>query len=204
MRPRGLIGVWIVTLAAASPSHALTLKLTPADMQRALTLARWPTTDAERSRFHDPYRFDVTTPTIEYFAVRKVEVITEFRRLELIAEEHARINDTFGRGGLRDVEDALQPWRGRVTIIVTLVFDLTKYITGVPPVDMVLEGPTLVAPLGTTRTGIFSAGDRPVLTGATVESVFESESIGQEVRPVFIHRGGTLIVRAPIDFSKLE
>jgi hypothetical protein len=204
MRPRGLICLWIVTLAVGSPTRALTLKLTPADMQRALTLARWPTTDAERSRFHERYRFDVTSPTIEYFAVRKVEVITEFRRLELIAEEHARINDTFGRGGLRDVEDALQPWRGRVTIIVTLVFDPRKYITGVPAVDMVLEGPTLVAPLETTRRGLFSAGDRPVLTGAIVESVFESASIGQEVRPVFIHRDGIPIVRPPIDFSRLE
>jgi hypothetical protein len=133
-----------------------------------------------------------------------VEVITEFRRLELIAEEHARINDTFGRGGMRDVEDALQPWRGRVTIVVTLTFDPGKYITGVPPVGMVLEGPTLVAPLETSRTGVYSGGDQPVLTGAIVESIFESASIGQEVRPVFIHRGGTPIVRPLIDFSKLE
>jgi len=194
----------VALLGAVSPIAALNLKLTPADMQRALTLARWPTTDAERSRFHDRYQFEVNSPTIDYFAVRKVEVITEFRRLELIAEEHARINDTFGRGGMRDVEDALQPWHGRVTIVVSLIFDPAKYITGIPPVDMVLEGPTLIAPLDTIRTGVYSGGDRPVLTGATVESVFESDSIGQEIRPVFIHRGGHVIARPPIDFSKLE
>jgi hypothetical protein len=194
----------VVLLGVASPIAALNVRLTPADMQRALTLARWPTSDAERSRFHDRYRFEVNSPTVDYFAVRKVEVITEFRRLELIAEEHARINDTFGRGGMRDVEDALQPWRGRVTIVVSLVFDPMKYITGIPPVDMVLEGPTLVAPLETARTGVYSGGDKPVLTGAMVESVFESDSIGQEVRPVFIHRDGHVIARPPIDFSKLE
>jgi len=202
MRNRGALIA--ILLAAVHPARGLNLQLTPADMQRALTLARWPTTDADRLRFHERYQFEVNSPTIEYFAVRKVEVITEFRRLELIAEEHARINDTFGRGGMRDVEDALQPWRGRATIVVTLVFDPTKYITGVPPVDMVLEGPTLVAPLETTRTGVYGAGDHPVLTGAVVESVFESASIGQEVRPVFIHRSGALIARPPIDFSMLE
>jgi hypothetical protein len=194
----------IALVASAAPGRALTLRLTPADMQRALTLARWPTPDAERLRFHERYRLAVNSPTVEYFAVQRLEVITEFRRLELIAEEHARINDTFGRGGMRDVEDALQPFRGRLSIIVTLVFDPTRYITGAPPVDMVLEGPTLVAPLETARNGVYGSGDRPVLVGATVESTFDAESVGQSVRPVFIHRDGALIARPSIDFSKIE
>jgi hypothetical protein len=191
-------------IAGATPGRALNLRLAPADLQRALTLARWPTSDAERSRFHELYFFTVNSPAVEYFAVQKLEVITEFRRLELIAEEHARINDTFGRGGMRDVEDALRPWRGRLSIIVSLVFDPTRYITGVPPVGMVLEGPTLVAPLETIRNGVYSSGDRPVLVGATVESAFDAEAIGQELRPVFIHREGMLVARSPIDFSRLE
>ena len=180
------------------------MRLTPPDMQRALSLARWPTTDADRARFHDRYRFAATSPTVEYFAVRNIEVITEFRRLELIAEEHARINDTFGRGGMHEAEEALRPWRGRVSIIVTLAFNPLKYITGVPPVDMVLEGTTLIAPLDTTRIGLYSAGDHPVLIGATIESVFAADTIGQEVRPVFIYQRGKLITRPPIDFSMLE
>jgi hypothetical protein len=43
-----------------------------------------------------------------------------------------------------------------------------------------------------------------VLIGATVESLFDAERVGQEVRPVFIHRAGTVITRPPIDFSKLD
>ena len=194
----------VALLASVGQAQALNLRLTPADMQRALTLARWPTTDAERSRFHGRYLFAVNGPTIEYFAVQKIEVITEFRRLELIAEEHARINDTFGRGGMHDVEEALRPWRDRVSIIVTLIFDPKKYITGVPPVDMVLEGPTLIAPLDTTRKGVYAGGDRPVLIGGMVESIFDAGSIGQDVRPVFIHRDGSVIARPPIDFGRLE
>ena len=196
--------VTVVLLAGATPAAALNLLLAPADMQRALTLARWPTSDAERSRFHERYVFTVNSPTTEYFAVQKVEVITEFRRLELIAEEHARINDTFGRGGLRDVEDALAPWRGLVSIVVTLTFDSAKYITGVPPVDMALEGPTLIAPLETTRDGVYSGGDHPTLIGGIVRSKFDAAAIGQARRPVFIHRDGKPIARPPIDFAALE
>jgi hypothetical protein len=191
-------------LATANHAAALNLRLTPADLQRALTLARWPTTDADRLRFHEQYTVAVNSATVDYFAVQKLEVVTEFRRLEMIAEEHARINDTFGRGGLHEVEEALRPWSGRLSIIVSLVFDPTKYITGVPPVDIVLEGPTLIAPLETTRKGIYSAGAHPALVGCTIESVFESQAVGQETRPVFIHRDGNAIARPQIDFSRLE
>jgi hypothetical protein len=196
--------VIVVLLTAASEAAALNLRLTPADMQRALTLARWPTTDRDRSLFHERYLVPVNGPTVEYFAVRTLEVVTEFRRLELIAEEHARINDTFGRAGLHEVEEAFRPWNGRLTIIVSLVFDPTRYITGVPPVDMALEGSTLIAPIETTRKGVYGAGPNPVLVGCTVESIFDSEAIGQEARPVFIHRGGNPIARPLIDFARLE
>ena len=194
----------VALLGLAGQVRALNLHVTPADMQRALTLARWPTADAERSRFHDHYIFAVNSPTAEYFAVQKLEVVTEFRRLEMIAEEHARLNDTFGRGGLHEVEEALRPWRGRLSIIVSLIFDPTKYITGVPEVDLVLEGPTLLAPLDTARKGVYGSGDHPVLVGGMIESTFDADAVGQDVRQLFIHRGGKPIARPPIDFSKLE
>jgi len=194
----------VALLALATQARALNLHITSADMQRALTLARWPTADAERSRFHGRYVFAVNSPTVEYFAVQKLEVITEFRRLEMIAEEHARLNDTFGRGGLHEVEEALRPWRGRLSIIVSLVFDPTRYITGVPAVDLMLEGPTLLAPLDTTRRGVYGSGDHPVLVGGMIESTFDADAVGQDVRQLFIHRGGKPIARPPIDFSRLE
>jgi hypothetical protein len=194
----------VAVVAATTRLPALTLRLAPAEMQRALTLARWPTTDQDRARFHERYQFPVDSPTVDYFAVRSVEVITEFRRLELIAEEHARVNDTFGRAGLAEVEAALRPWRGRLSIVVSLAFDPARYIIGVPPVDMALEGPTLIAPLETTRSGVYGRGPHPVLVGGRIESTFDADAVGQELRPVFIHRNGDAIARPPIDFSKLE
>src|SRR5436190_8215507 len=77
------------------------VQLNSQDIQRATELARWPHTDAERSQFHKRYTIVVNGPAVEYFALETIEVTTPFRRLELIAEEHARINDLFARGGDR-------------------------------------------------------------------------------------------------------
>src|SRR5205823_4052612 len=97
-----------------------------------------------------------------------------------------------------------RPWRGRLSIIVSLVFDPTKFITGVPAVDLVLEGPTLIAPIDTARQGVYGSGDHLVLVGGTIESTFDAGAVGQDVRQLFIHRGGKPIARPSIDFSRLE
>jgi len=190
---------------AATDARALILQFKTADIERALLLARWPTTDAERARFHARYLFTVDGPTVEYFAVQRVEVITEFRRLELIAEEHARLNDLFGRGGLRDVEEAMRKGRGRTVIVVHLRFDPSKYIVGVPEIRVAMDGSTMLLPIDDmTSSGIYSGGDQPVLIGGRVEAMFDAGSIDQESRRVSIYRGGKEIARVPIEFAKLE
>ena len=99
---------------------AIVTPLTRADMERATGLARWPRSDADRARFHRPYVVSLTGVGTDFFAIKTVEVITEFRRLELIAEEHARLNDNFARAGLRDAEEAIDPWKGLVWIVARL------------------------------------------------------------------------------------
>jgi len=183
---------------------ALILQFKPADMERALTLARWPTSDAERARFHQRYQFTVNGRTFEYFAVQRIEVITEFRRLVLIAQEHVRMNDLFGRGGLRDVEEAMAPGRGRLSIVIHLTFDPAKYITGVPEVKLAMDGSTMLLPTDLTSAGVYGGGDQPVLIGARVEAVFDAPSVGQEMRRVSVYREMNEIARVPIEFAKLE
>ena len=190
--------------ALAVLPFALLLQFKPADMERALNLARWPTTDAERARFHERYQVAVNGKVFEYYAVQRLEVITEFRRLVLIAQEHARMNDMFGRGGLRDVEEAMQPGRGRLSIVLHLTFDPAKYITGVPDVKVAMDGSTMLLPIDATSTGVFGGGDPPVLIGARVEAVFDAASVGQETRRVSVYRQRTEIARVPIEFAKLE
>src|SRR5882757_9390803 len=113
------IGI-LLAMSSHAGVNAIEVQLTPAAMQRATELARWPHTDAERAQFHKRYTIVVNGPLVEYFAVEKIEVTTPFRRLELIAEDHARINDLFARGGLRDAEEAMRPWRDQVAIAAYL------------------------------------------------------------------------------------
>ena len=188
-------------IAAVNP------QLTARDLQRATELARWPHTDAERAQFHKRYTIVVNGPTIEYFAIETIEVTTPFRRIELIAEEHARINDLFARGGVRDAEEALRPWRDQLSIVARLRFDLTKLIPGVPEMDIALEGPVPVFPMTTNSSRIdipIDNGDRTQIVGGLVEAVFNVRAVGQGKVPVVVSWNGKEIARVVVDFAAIE
>lgn len=175
---------------------AINVQLTQADIRRATELARFPHTDADRAKFHKRYTIVVNGPVVEYFAVEKIEVTTPFRRLELIAEEHARVNDLFARGGLHDAEEALRPWRNRLSIVAHLRFDQTKSIPGVPEADVTLEGPNLVSPTTINRSGIYSRnGDQTWLVGGLLEAVFDVRDVGQSTQPVVVRWNGKELAR---------
>jgi len=196
--------VALLLLLATASAQALVKEMRAPDVERALVLARWPTTEAERARFHQRYIFPINGPTTEYFAVQRVELITEFRRLELIGEEHARVNDLFGRGGLKDAEDALRPWRGKLTVILFLGFDIGRYIIGLPEVRLAFDGPTILLPAGVKSAGVYTNEKKPILTGARIEAEFDAGPIGQETRRLSIYRNGKEIARVPVDFAKLD
>jgi hypothetical protein len=153
----------ILGFLAIPGSHALDVPLTPEQMERALRLARWPTTDRERTEFHARYVIAVTARQPNFFTIDQIAIITEFRRLELIAEDHARLNDLFGRGGLQDAERALRPFRNQVRIAARLHFAPNAFVVGVPPVEIRLDAPPL-PPLD-VRTSPTHNG--PLLVGRT-------------------------------------
>lgn len=194
----------LLLVLAATGAQALVKDMRAPDLERALLLARWPTSEAERARFHERYIFPINGPTIEYFAVQRVELVTEFRRLELIGEEHARINDMFGRGGMKDVEDALRPWRGKLTVILFLTFDISRYITGLPEVRLAFDGPTILLPADVKSAGVYTNQKKPILTGARIDAEFDAGPIGQETRRLSIYRNGKEIAKVPVDFAKLN
>lgn len=205
MKRLGLPLVILFAVLAEVGIDAINVLLTPADIQRATELARFPHTDADRAQFHKCYTIVVNGPVVEYFAVEKMDVITPFRRMELIAEDHARINDLFARGGLQDAEEALRPWRDRVAIVAHLRFDLTKPIPGVPAADVTLEGPRLVAPIAIRTSEIRSgSGDQTLLVAGVVEAVFDVPDVGQTTRPVVVRWNGKEIARVAIDFGAME
>jgi hypothetical protein len=204
MRGRASLVVVVLVVGVAT-IRAIDVPLTQDQMVRALTLARWPTSDADRARFHSPYVVTLKGPTVQYYSVDAVEVVTEFRRLELIAEDHARVNDMFGRGGLQEVEAALAPWQDRVAIVVRLTFAPNGFIIGVPTLDIRLEGPNTVTPVDDVHTTEVY-GRNSLLIGGVVEALFDARQVGQAPRAILVssREPAAVLARVAIDFRSLE
>lgn len=178
-------------------------------MARALALARWPASDRDRARFHARYIFAVPPNRTERITVDRLEVTTEFRRLELIAEEHARLNDLFGRAGMRDAEEAIAPWRGQVWITAHLSFPMLNPFWPAPPaVDIRLGGTRVDAARDTRRTLLYAncPGDSfgCSVTGATIEAAFDAASLARAVRPAIVVWQQRALAEVSIDFGELE
>jgi hypothetical protein len=204
------VGALFAVLARAGVG-AIDVQITTEDIQRATDLARWPHTDTERAQFHERYTVVVDSPVVEYFAVEAIEVITPFRRLELIAEEHARLNDLFARGGLHDAEEALRPWRDQVSIVAHLRFDQTRQIPGVPDADVTLEGPggpggiRPVFPISVSSSGVYGRNqNQRYLVGGKVDAVFDVRDVGQTTQPVVVRWKGKEVARAVLRFAAMQ
>jgi hypothetical protein len=185
-----------------SDVRAIVLAPDPADILRAMRLAQ--ESAATRAQFHAPYIFKVDDATVE-----QIEVITEFRRYVLTAEEQLRLGNWLFARGTREAQDAVRPWRGHLSIVTRLRFHPQNTFVSIPPYEIAVGGPD-VAALNVTRTptnGFFSnaPGDKfAPLTGATIEAVFDPASIGQTARRVSVRLGDQDVARVTIDFARLE
>ena len=103
-----------------------------AAIQRALAVAR--SADAARATFHAPYIVHTG-----HALVTSLEVVTEYRRVVLAAEERRRFGDHLF--GARDAEQMLRPWRDRVEIVGTLRFHPHNTYTRVPSYDLSVTSP---------------------------------------------------------------
>ena len=191
---------WVSTLRAALLS-ALLVPLTDATLGRALSIGR--AFDPDRARFHAPYVI-----TLNDAAVDQVEIITEFRRAVLFAEERIRSGDHMF--GPRQAEAALQPWRGKLTITARLRFHPQNTYLGLPPFAIVLGDPPL-APADTRATPLtaYSAkkqdrGSRTALLGAVIEADFDASAVGQGRRAIIVVLEGQDAARTVVDFGKLQ
>ena len=194
-----------LSLSATSPVAAIVVSLGRADIERALALARWPSTDEDRARFHARYVVHAPHSAAQPVYLDTVEVFTEFRRMELIAEQHARLNDLFARGGaIREAEEALEPWRGRVSIVAHVL--VAPSVVRAPEVQAALIGPDTPRPIATHRTPVIwsSSDGSSGLEGVDVESVFAPATIGQTVRMLEVWLRDTLLGRVVIDFRAVD
>jgi hypothetical protein len=197
-----LVALWLPRAAAVNPA------LTEADMQRALRLAG--ATDGARARFHSPYII-----AIKASVIREVQVLTEFRRTVLAAEDALRRGDwavAHGAGSRtgRGVDDVVKPWRRKVTITADLQLNaLHTYVT-VPNCEVMMGGVPVVTSLErrTSPRSSLPYSSRGTMTtsllGALLEADFDAAAVGTTSRDVVVMCEGRDVARTAIDFSRLE
>jgi hypothetical protein len=116
-------------LLVADDPAALESNLGPQAVDDAIVFARMAQRGARQS-FHDRY---MRTPG---GLVRRLSIVSEYRRVVLRVEEHIRLGDR--NYGVRQMTTELAPWRGIVEVIVELVFHPQNNYVGVPLIDVLL------------------------------------------------------------------
>lgn len=184
---------------------ALVVSMSGNDMERALSIAR--ARDTERQQFHSRYLFNLTDPTVTQF-----EIVTEFRRLVLIAEDHVFRGDWMFTRGLRAAEQALAPSRGMLTIRAQVRLNPLNTFIAAPNYELAIGTPAgVLVPVDTQLTPQFSTPFKnrqgktsTSLLGATVESTVPSEEIGQTSRLVAVTLDGKVVARITVEFKSLD
>ena len=186
---------------------ALVLSMSGSEIERAQQVARGR--DSERQQFHRRYVFDLKDDT-----VTQIEVITEFRRLVLVSEEHIFRGDWLFTRSVRSGEQALAPTRGLTTIRATVRFNpLNTFIT--PPAYLLAmstgvagKPPSVLETTVTPQMSVpFKARDGKMLSslvGATLEANVPSAELGQLTRVLTVLLDGKEVARATVEFGKLD
>lgn len=199
-RMRQLPIVAILVALSTGAVGAIDLDVTQEDIEQVLAVARG--TQAERDAFHAPYLIAVPQPQIE-----RLEVITERRRLALIAAERIALGEAmFARGTMRAIE-ALRPWRRKVAIVARFAFPPNSAYVLAPPVDILLaDGP---APLDVTSETLFGMGSGDTgqalpVVGARGEAIFDAEPLAEVSRTIVIRLGDRGMAQVRVDFGRLD
>jgi hypothetical protein len=198
--------VAVALLLVQMPIAAVTEVLTDSDIAYAFAIANG--SESNRALFHAPYRIAVDDPLVEH-----LEIITEFRRFVLAAEDQLKAgNWMMARGGFdskgRSLKDLLRPLNGQMSIRARLRFHPHNNYVTLPAFDILLGEPTLLAinairtPHTTPATG--EPGTRDIFTGATIEVFYNAPTIDDRELPVRLFSEGNELRRLGVDFSRLQ
>ncbi len=203
-----ILAAVLVASAGLVPLEAVTVHLTSADVRRALQLAG--AAESTRAQFHAPY-----TAGVKSAMIQEIQILTEFRRTVLAAEDARRRGEWAVAQGARSlggqsVDDVVRPWRGKVTLSATLQLDALHTFVAVPNCELMLGGTPVVASLAqrtTPRSAVATAGRGATtssLVGAFIESDYSAEALAQESRLVVVLCDGHEVARQAVDFARLE
>ena len=199
--PRVLPTAVLAALMCAGSAQAIDIDVSQQDMEQVLTIARG--TDTVRDAFHAPYLLATGDRTLD-----RLEVITERRRLAFIAAERIAIGDPlFTRGTLR-AEEALRPWRRKVSIAARFSFPPNNAYTVAPPVDISLTGgPAQRLDLKSETLFALPSTNpaQPIpVVGARGEALFDAVSLARATRTLVVRLGDRDIARVTVDFGRID
>ena len=184
------------------------LALGQSDVERALAIAR--ESDRDRASFHARYLTVVKDSPVE-----QIEIISEFRRLVLTAEEHLRRGDWLFTRSPQSAIEAVRPQQGNASIVAQVRFHpLNAYVTapsieirinsrdGSPGPEALDSHSTTLYVQGPSRTSKTNTGIP--ISGEIVEARFEPSALARETLAVVVLLDGKELARALIDFSRIE
>ena len=163
--------------------------------------------DAHHESFHAPYLLRHGGPVLQ-----SIEIVTEFRRVVLLAEERVR----GGAAGwdARSAHEALRPYRGRFDLVLQLAFSPQNSYRSLPAMAVVIyrrDGgrgselrPLHLEAVPGNHAGRVPLAGTPIL-GATVEAAFPSSALDfNESHLVGVFVDGREVERVPLDLSRLR
>jgi hypothetical protein len=187
---------------------ALVLPLSPADIERALDIARGPA--SSRAAFTAQYVFPLEE-TAGSVTVERLEIVTPFRHAELFGEDRLRIGDHMFSA--RDATAALGADAAIVTVRAQLRFNPLNVLVTVPDYAIVIGNPAngeVVPPERTTTTPIFGGPpargrreSQPIM-GATIETSFEAAALHDQTWPVGVWLGDEKIAAVAVRFGEIQ
>jgi hypothetical protein len=198
---RRLIVCALALAALAAPAQAINLKVSAADVERAMLLGREP--DSVRARFHAPYVVPINDPFIQ-----SLEIVTEYRRVVLVVEDHITKGDRAFTYNARAVSDAVSSWKGRVGVLARLRFHPQNAYIHLPKIEVTLDGPDAATALIGVRKesilGFSGPGFSTPIMGAIAEGLFDAAIIGQSQRNVTLRLDGKELAVRRLDFAAVE
>jgi hypothetical protein len=209
-----LVAALFATVATGPAAFEQSLGARAIDEAIAIGLTR---VDAERARFHRPYRSEINIAPVDW-----IDIVTPFRRVMLEAE--ARTRNGGRLFGQRDAYEALGTTPGRVSVIVELTFHPMNTFVGVPLYEVSLaRGADSLAPLELERIprfgprvsgvplpypwngGVRLPGVAEPLTGGTLVAQFDgSLLVADGVYDVVVHEPGRVIARARVSLGAVR
>jgi len=190
---RSVIVAFLVS--ACSPVFAVQTGIGRTEIEQAIRLSRAPA--AERQRYHERYGV-----LLNHHTVVGLEVVTEFRRVELRSEERIGFGD--GRFDATAADQFLKPWRGRVSIIAHLRFNPQNALASVPKFEVFLTGPRGtkdILPIEMQQKPVYSGN---TLVSADIDAVFDAASIPQARRTIVVRLAPGQLAAGAFDFGGVQ